>query len=251
MARPRKKHVQIELPRLDKNGQRRGGKRKGAGRPAKGKRASEWHKRRLELSGREPILVTLRIVAGVGSLRRRHMYRAVRLALIATALRDEFRIVHFSIQGNHLHLLVEAESKTALSRGIQGFCISAAKHINAELVDETGARRRGQVFADRYHARVITSPRQCQNALSYVLNNWRRHKEDRASFAKTWRVDPYSSGINFGGWTELADSMFLFGTPPTYERPLTCFPRTWLLRTGWMMHGLIDTGEVPGAASSS
>jgi REP element-mobilizing transposase RayT len=248
MPRTRKRHVQVELPRVDKNGQRRGGKRKGAGRPPSGKRASESHKRRLELSGREPILVTLRIVRAMGSLRKRHAYRAVRWALIATALRDEFRIVHFSIQRNHLHLLVEASSKEALSRGMQGFCISAAKQLNAEIVDETGARRRGQVFADRYHARVISSPRQCRNALSYVLNNWRRHKEDGAAFARTWRVDPYSSGINFGGWTELAESFVLFATPPTYDRPLTCFPQTWLLKVGWMMHGLIDTHEVPGPA---
>src|SRR5262249_56829010 len=103
-------------------------------------------------------------------------------------LRARFRIVHVSIQRNHVHMLVEADSKLALARGMQGFQISAARNINTLLGPDKYRRRRGPVFADRYHLEVITSPRQARHALSYVLNNWRKHREDRSGLASTWLV---------------------------------------------------------------
>ena len=231
----------------DRNGQKRGGRRPGAGRPPiKGRRASERHKIRQELTGREPVLVTVRVVRAVGSLRKRHIYRALRFALYSAAAREDFRVVHFSMQRTHLHLIVEAASKRALSSGMQGLLISAARHINLEIEARTGHRRRGKVVADRYHARVLTSPRQCRSAVSYVLNNWRRHKEDRSGVQKSWTLDPFSSAVNFGGWKELEGSPFLFPVRATYERLHTCTPQTWLLRVGWTRHGLIGAHEVPG-----
>ncbi|HEU4730025.1 MAG TPA: transposase, partial [Kofleriaceae bacterium] len=104
-------------------------------------------------------------------------------------LRERFRIVHVSIQRNHVHMLVEAEHKTALARGMQGFQISAARHINTALGDRV-RRRRGQVFADRYHLEVISSPTRARHAIAYVLGNWRKHREDRGPLSSTWRVDP-------------------------------------------------------------
>src|SRR5258705_6989030 len=98
MVPVRKRHVQQELPKLDKNGQRRGGTRRGSGRPKKRRRSSERHEARSLLTGREPILVTVRTSPEVGNVRTRNMYRAIRFALYATALRDDFRIIHFSIQ---------------------------------------------------------------------------------------------------------------------------------------------------------
>jgi REP element-mobilizing transposase RayT len=246
-----KRHVQQELPyRRDRNGGRRGGVRVGAGRPPKGPRSSERHKTRPELTGRQPILVTVRVSREVGSLRKRHIYRAMRFALYSSANHENFRVVHVSLQSNHLHLIVEAASKLALSRGMQGLLISAARHINGEIAKQTGERRSGRVFPDRYHARVLTSPKQCRNAVSYVLNNWRRHKEDRASFARAWTLDPFSSAVNFGGWKELEDSPFLYPVRETYERLHTCSAQTWLLRVGWMKHGLIGVREVPGPVPS-
>ena len=123
---------------------------------------------------------------------------------------------------------------------MQGLLISAAKRIHAAL----GARR-GSVFPDRYHERVITSPRQCRNGIRYVLNNWRRHGEDRA---RTWLVDPFSSGVNFAGWRELEGSGQLYGTPDWYERPPTSAAQTWLLTIGWQKHGTFSVHDVPGPA---
>ena len=106
----------------------------------------------------------MRVVREVGSLRRREMYKALREATITAAMRERLRIVHVSLQRDHVHMIVEAENKAALAKGMQGFMISAAKHINRGLGD--GARRRrGKVFNDRYHVEVITSPTQARHAI--------------------------------------------------------------------------------------
>jgi putative transposase len=164
-------HVQQELFRW-------GGKRKGAGRKPKGKRSRAAHGRRPEVKPWHALHVVLRVVPAVGSLRRRDVYKAVREATIVAAVREWVRVVHVSVQRDHVHLLVEAENKQALARGMQGFQISAARHINTLLGDRC-RRRRGKVFAERYHLEVITTPTRARNALGYVMNNWRHHGEDR------------------------------------------------------------------------
>jgi REP element-mobilizing transposase RayT len=223
-----------------------GGKRRGAGRPPKGARAGSPHKGRPELDARHPVHVTLRVVAAIGNLRRRCVYRAVREATLTTARREDFRIVHLSIQRNHLHLLVEADHKAALSAGLQGFQISAARHLNAELSKgKPGPRRRGTVFPDRYHAEIITCPRQARHALSYLLNNWRKHREDCAPPMSTWTIDWFSTAAMFPGWAEYGDEPFLWRGPPTYDPLVVYQPRTWLLREGWKKSGSVSCHAVP------
>ena len=169
--------------------------------------------------------VVLRVTHAVGNLRTRHAYRAIRGAIGRCAARADYRVVHASIQSNHLHLLVEADDRLALSRGMQGFAISAAKRLNREL-----RRRRGDVFAFRYHATPITSPAQARNALAYILNNWRRHKNDIRS---PFRIDPYSSAEQFFGGAR--------------AEALPCVrATTWLLTDGWTRAGPIRLDEVPG-----
>src|SRR3954462_763900 len=164
---------------------RRGGKRRGAGRPPKGVRAGAPHKARPDLHARHPVHVVLRVISAVGNLRRRCTYRAIREATLTTARREDFRIVHLSIQRTHLHLLVEADHKGALASGMQGFQISAAKHLNAAISKgRPGPRRRGAVFPDRYYAEIIATPTQARHALNYVINNWRRHREDRGEVTR-------------------------------------------------------------------
>lgn len=170
------------------------------------------------------------------------MFQALRAATIAVAKHEDFRIVHLSIQRTHVHLLVEAAHKTALARGMKAFQISAAKRMNAALKWEV--RRRGQVFADRYHAEVIRSPRQARRALAYVLNNWRKHREDRG---QRWNVDPFSSGCSFTGWKAFEGRLWMWKVPETYAPLIVWLPRTWLLSEGWMLYGRIDFDEVPGS----
>jgi REP element-mobilizing transposase RayT len=244
-ARSLEKRMQPEQIPLFK---KRGGKRRGAGRKPKGRRAGSRHKARPELAARHPVHVTLRVVSAVGNLRRRCVYRAVREATLTTARREDFRIIHLSLQSNHLHLLVEANDKKALSSGMQGFQISAAKHINAELgKGAAGPRRRGTVFPDRYHATIITNPRQARHALSYLMSNWRKHQEDRVAPMSTWTIDWFSSAVMFPGWTEYGDEPFLWRGPPTYDPLIVYQPRTWLLREGWKKSGSISCHEIPSA----
>src|SRR5215470_1677694 len=236
--RARKQHVQQELFR-------RGGKRKGAGRKPKAARAGSSHAKRPTIKSSQALHVVLRVDPAVGNLRRRKLYKAMRDATITAALRERFRIVHLSIQRNHVHLLAEAENKQALARGMQGFQISAARHINTALGADKYRRRRGRVFTDRYHVEVITSPTRARRALSYVLNNWRKHREDQQGLASTWLVDPFSSGISFPDWQELDDKAWMWPIRETYDPLVVRRPQSWLLREGWKLCGVISARDVP------
>ena len=219
-----RRHVQQLLP-LPK---RHGGARANAGRKAKGPRPSEPHRTRPFLAASCPVHVTIRVARDVCSLRTRAMYRAIRWATLTAARLERFRIVHASIQRTHIHLIVEAHDRLHLARGMQGFQISAARHIN----NAHRTPRRGTVFTDRYHTHALSTPSEVRNATHYVLNNWRHHDEHRRS-PRTWKLDPFSSAISFADWRELDDSPFLFRPPPTYEPLITWRPRTWLLRHAW------------------
>jgi putative transposase len=246
MARPRKRHVQQAIRFPDKNGQFRGGKREGAGRPKQGKRASERHKRRPTLKPSEAVHVVVRAVTAVGQLRNFDAYHAIRKAMVAVLTRNGFRIVHTSIQGTHVHLLIEASNRTALARGMQAFQISAAKHLNSAISKRSKLRRRrkGSVFTDRYHSEIIRTPRHARHELAYVLNNWRKHGESLKNIAASWRIDPFSSAPSFDGWRDLDARSIEW--PTTYVSLPTWEPQTWLLRDGWRRHGLIRPTEVPG-----
>ena len=210
-----------------------GGKREGAGRPRGPGRRRNWVRKRPVHSKHSPVHVTLRVVGAVGTLRRRRAYQAVRKAMECTLRREDFRVVHVSIQRNHIHLICEADDKMALARGMQCFQTSAARRLNAAFArDQNLPVRRGSVFVDRYHAEVLTSRVQTRNAINYVLNNWRRHGEDRRAAP----LDPYASGLFFDGWNGIGP----FPCPDGYEPLPVIEPSTWMLSTGWRRYGLID-----------
>jgi REP element-mobilizing transposase RayT len=197
---------------------------------------------------RHPVHVVLRVVAAVGSLRRRAAYHAIREATLTAAMREHVRIVHVSIQRTHVHLLVEAADKHALAIGMQGFQISAAKHLNTAIGKARRApRRRGTVFPDRYHAQIIKSPTQARRTLSYV-NNRRKHGEDRDERSRPWKVDPFSTGAGFPDWAERADTWSRWRTRESYDPLVVYQPRTWLLRVGWKRAGAISYRDVPSTA---
>jgi hypothetical protein len=140
-----------------------------------------------------------------------------------------FRLVHYSVQSNHIHLLVEAEDAPALASGIKSFEIRVAHGVNKAL------RRRGRVFADRYHARPLRTPRETRNAIAYVVLNGAHH-------GHTLGVDPFSSARCFDIWRWDSRVKLL-----PRHRVIVARPETWLLDRGWMLHGLLSVGEVPGA----
>src|SRR3954453_14619461 len=136
---------------------RRGGRRKGAGRPRTRPHPGLVgpggpHLPRPEFAPRHPVHVTMRLQPGVGYLRSYQRAKIVEDALRAARERFGVRIVHYSIQGNHLHLIVEAESPEALSRAMQGLATRMARRLNGL------SGRRGPVFADRYHSHPLKTP---------------------------------------------------------------------------------------------
>jgi len=202
-----------------------GGAREGAGRKA-ATRARVWH--------REPGLVTIRVRRDVPSLRTVRLVREVEHSLRAISKRADFRVVHYSLQHDHVHLLVESESVAALSNGMKSLAARLARAVN-RVFD-----RRGAVLDGRYHHRALGTPREVRAALAYTLLNARKHAGQRAPVAPssdTW-VDPASSGRWFEGWARCP-------APPA-DRPAVARAQTWLLRAGWRRHGLIRSNEVPG-----
>jgi REP element-mobilizing transposase RayT len=225
------------------------------------------HLRRPALSRQHPVHVTLRVQRGVVSLRSGSgpaLFPAVRAALAAGKERGGFRLVHFSVQRDHLHLLAEANDRRALARGIQGLSIRVAKAVNRRL------GRKGRLFAERYHARALKTPRACRLAARYVLLNARKHErapgEARRRAARGRRgalgslgtpsgfIDGCSSAAWFAGFSRPAELVFgVRRCRAAWERvsgssaPPVALPRTWLLRVGLVRAGPFDVDDVPGS----
>jgi REP element-mobilizing transposase RayT len=200
-----------------------GGRRKGAGRKPKGERAGVSHGQREALASRFPVHVTLKLKAGLPSLRRGSAHSTVIAAVAAMRERANFRLVHYSVQSNHVHLICEARDRRELSRGIQSLAIRIAKRLNRLW------KRAGKLFADRYHDHILRTPREVRNALNYVLNNAAHHGIALAGD----RPDPCSSGRWFDGWLGWSHQR----EPPL--SPVAC-ARTWLLSRGWLRYGRLE-----------
>jgi REP element-mobilizing transposase RayT len=194
---------------------RRGGKRPGAGRKPKGDAAGVPHRSRPALASRYPVHVTVRVQPHVWNLRGRHCFRVIARAFAAAHRRASFRLNEFSVQGNHLHLIVEANDAKALARGLQSLEIRIAKGLNAEM------GTRGAVFADRYHAHILRTPTEVANALGYVRGNFAIHAE-RIGARALHLIDRCSSAALVNG-----------AAPEDPEQTLVAPPGTWLLGVGW------------------
>ena len=221
--RTRRRALQLELrPRTW------GGARPGAGRkPSEGRRRVAHHRRPAH-DPRCPVHVTLRAAADLPSLRAERVFPALRSAL-ARSSGTGFRVLQFSVQRDHLHLLVEADGSVAtLTRGLQGLAIRLAKAVNRALA------RHGRVWGDRYHARSLATPREVRNALVYVLQNVRKHVPYFRG------LDSRSSAAWFSGWKAARETVRSLS-------PVSC-PRTWLATVGWRRHGLIGEDERPQAS---
>jgi REP element-mobilizing transposase RayT len=239
---PRVKNKQLELADYFK--QRRmtsghGGPRKGAGRRPTGRRQVR-HRRRSQFLRLTPAHVTLRVVDGLSSLRKKSLVLEVRKTFCAACERGDFRLVEYSIQDDHLHLIVEAESQSALSRGMMSISARFARVVNRVF------ERRGRVISGRYHIRLLTSPTQVRNALRYVLLNVRKHYVQRHGYAPPVQIDAASSGSQFDGWSPSSERLLV--KADTGENVGVSEAASWLLRIGWRKLGAIDLAAVLGAA---
>jgi putative transposase len=219
----------------------RGGARPGAGRKPKiPGRPGVDHRPRAPLAQRFPVHVTLKLRSGLPRLRSKTTYDALRAAFAAGCARNlsgAFRLCHYAILNDHLHLICEAEGRTALSRGLQGLLIRIARALNKLW------SRRGSVFADRYHDHILKSPREVRNALRYVFGNGRKHAAEGREVRVPQALDTFTSAPWFDGFRE---RITVHGIE-AIVRPVTS-ARTWLLTEGWLRHGRISVYEAPATA---
>jgi putative transposase len=211
----------------------RGGARPGAGRKRLERYKYVPHRARAAHSRRHPMHITARAVRGLPSFRQQRIATLVLLQL--RRLNDaRFQIVHFSVQANHLHLIVEAEDREAIARKMSGLMISIAKRLNAML-----GGRRGKVWSERYFRRDVTSARDMNNVLAYVFGNAKKHGHIPLHAIE---IDYLSSAWTFDGW----DTRVLLPPEPSRWKPPE--PRTDLLKREWVAYGLL---RVRGAPRSS
>jgi hypothetical protein len=172
-----------------------------------------------------PAHATLRLRAGLPSLRTVRIVREIERTFAVGCSRPGFRLVQYSLQGNHAHLIVEASDRDALGRGMMAVGSRLARAVNRI------AKRTGPVLADRYHLRLLRTPEEVRTALRYILLNARHHARAlRARLVRVVSLDPASSEA-------CAD-------PP--KRPSVARARAWLLTVGWRRHGLLSPRDVPG-----
>ncbi|MEA2753379.1 MAG: REP-associated tyrosine transposase [Myxococcales bacterium] len=209
----------------------RGGPRPGSGRKG-GHRPKVRHRKRPAHHYDNPVHVTMRRAKGLPSFRVERLHNLLREAIRATR-RDGFRIVHYSIQNDHLHMLVEADDALRLTNGMKSFAVRVAMLVNHRVM----ARRRGKVWGDSYHRRELTTPSEVRSCLVYVLNNHLKHGEWQVGL-----IDPCSSAPWFHGWMHRREPV-----PPEPDAGQRAW--TWLLAKGWSTVGLgwLHVGEVPRA----
>jgi len=184
-----------------------GGARKGAGRKRKASRPQVPHEPRGKFRN-GALHITLRLRPEVWNLRTRRCFQALRHAFERGCVRFGFRIIHFSVQGNHIHMIVEAPDPQSLGRAMKGLEVRIGRALNKLM------GRRGPVFADRYHSHLLRSPREAAHAVRYVLENDVIHAR-REGWSVPRGVDPYCSAA-----------------PRGHGPPLVAEPSWWMLRVG-------------------
>ncbi len=194
-----------------------GGKREGAGRKRKSAE-SVPHARRPLLSRHHPVHVTWKLRRGLPRLRNRRTYAVLLAALRGGMERAVFRLNHYVVMSNHLHLIVEAEDRRSLSRGLHALAIRLARALNRLWL------RRGRVFLERFHEHVLRTPTEVRRALVYVLDNARKH----GAWLSGGGPDPFSSACD--AVREGTASQAGSGD----GQPFLPLPQTWLLRLGWL-----------------
>lgn len=192
----------------------------------------------------------MKVQRGLPSLRRPPLFATIRRALDAGKERFGFRLIHFSVQSDHVHLIAEAEDRHSLSRGMQGLSVRFARAVNRQL------ERKGRLLRDRFHERVLKTPRAALLALRYVLLNARKHAPgalpcgfvDGRSSAPWFDGFARPNALAFGAsaarqqWYRSVSS----ASPVSPAPPVAC-ARTWLLRVGYRRAGAFDIDEWPSA----
>jgi REP element-mobilizing transposase RayT len=217
----------------------RGGLREGAGRKARPENVGLLaHRTRPGFAARLPVHVTMRTAKGAPRMRAQSVALVV-IAEIGRASTKGLRVLHFSVQNDHLHLIVEADDAASLSRGMQRLASRVAMGVNG-LVG-----RRGRFWRDRYHRRDLGSPRQFRNALVYVTFNFRKHATPGEKTRRARELDGMSSAMWIDDWKSVAFTELVRQERARAGPRMTSSPATWIARVGWRRHGKLSPLEAP------
>ncbi len=221
-----------------------GGRRAGAGRK-KILLSEPSHIKREIVTQKTPVHVTLKIHKGLPSLRQTNIFLLIAKA-IAKARSHGLRVIHFSVQSNHLHMLVEANSHHEFVRGMQSLTIRLAKAIKKSL--GSAGDKIAKVFLGRFHSRVLKSPAEVKRALRYVLQNTAKHlgrgKREPLVLDQCSSVHMLENPRTLFGSraeTKYAREFFKRGPPPLHQRVAKSVgeflskPRSWVLVRGWKL----------------
>ena len=206
----------------------RGGARRGSGPKRKSPRKKVRHAKREHIEGPSICHVTLCIESGIPNLRKPAIFRVIEGVFRSKKRCKSFQLVHFSVQRNHFHLVVEVDSNEDLATGMQGLKVSLARQLNTHL------GRSGSFFADRYHAVLVKKVLQTKNVMRYVFTNAKKH----GITIPEGELDPYTSAHYFRGWSEVR------ATPVDKDAPIMP-PRSCLLAEPALFYGFVSVYAEP------
>ena len=187
------------------------------------------HDRREDMKGW--VHVCIKLQRCLPSLRRASEFELLEERFRLVKERFGCKLRQFSVQSDHIHLVIETETTSDLSRYMQGLQIRFAKALNKLW------RRTGRVFADRFYASLCHSLQKLRATIRYVLNNGQRHG---AWDPLTNRPDPYSSGPWYVRWRGKAWSRY---REPEHRWPVV-HPNG--LDCCYHHYPIADPGETPG-----
>jgi REP element-mobilizing transposase RayT len=209
--------------------------------PEAPRRRGHRHVARPRVRASTPVHIGIKVRHGTWNLRSRRAFRILREAFVASQQKIRFRLIGYSVQGNHVHLIAEGDDTYAISRAMRGISIRVARRLNRLM------GTKGKVIPIRYFMRVLRTPLQVKRALAYVLNNFRRHAAQWGEVVGSTWIDPYSSGLWFDGWSRMHTRTRDGPVDPLpMLDPGIVEPRSQVLREGWKVHGLIELSHVPG-----
>lgn len=168
--------------KLNLNRGRHGGRRTGSGRKRIHSRGVA-HRTREKVSSRTPCHVNFKFRCNI---KNKFALRLLKRAIVRARLTG-LRVIHFSLQSNHVHLIIEPINNDILTKGMRSLTITFAKGL-----------QKGKVQVERYHLHVLRSIKEARNAAFYVLFNKQKHEKGICS-----TIDEYTSLLGMKDWRKL------------------------------------------------
>ncbi len=141
--------------------------RKGAGRPALHDPGIR-HTNRPHIKKPASLHLTIKVKKKKAEIKNKSVLKILKRAIL-NARKQGLRVIHFSLEYDHVHLLIEADNNLILGKGMQAFGVTLSKAINRLK------KLKGGVYKHRYHFRQISSTRELKIVMNYIFTNGLKH----------------------------------------------------------------------------